>query len=696
MKQFLNLLFLFFIHTLFSQQQEIEVTNISINSKYAELGVIYLPNNEVIFTSSQKIETDKPFSKNRRRHNRELYLELFKGTIDENGDIINTSRFTKDVFNKFFEADFCFTPDFKKIYFTWNNFFNSQPKKSKPEEMPLFLFSASVDKNFKLSNIAPLRFNSNNYSIKSPVVSKDGKFLYLSSNMPNGYGGFDIYVVSILENGTHSWPKNLGAKINTSKDEMYPFVDTNNTLYFSSSGHKGKGNLDIFKSEFKNNQFSEVQDLPAPINSKFNDFYFVIDNTTNTGYFTSDRQPGKGNVDIYAFKNKEIVCKQLITGKILNNESKKLLNDVHISLYQDNVLKETQTVSNSFEFEVNCNKSYKIVAEKENFILAEIDINTSDADKINITEILELTPIKCDQFINLEVFNSESKQLLNNTTISLYQNNTLKETKLINGIFKFELKCNETYKIIAEKENFKPAEIIINTDNVDDLKISKTLNLTPIKCNQLITGIVLDKNTNKPLPNSIITFYKTDALIDSIQVNSEGTFKYPLKCKTNYKITASHENYISNSFQLLTSEKHNLELTKKILLDTSLEFVTIRKVKMIKTNPIYFDLDQAKIRPDAAKELDKVVAVLLKYPTIKLKIKSHTDSRAPDNYNMILSNKRATSTINYIISKGINPARISGRGYGETELVNKCSNGVKCTNTEHQLNRRTEFIVIDE
>ena len=94
--------------------------------------------------------------------------------------------------------------------------------------------------------------------------------------------------------------------------------------------------------------------------------------------------------------------------------------------------------------------------------------------------------------------------------------------------------------------------------------------------------------------------------------------------------------------------------------------------------------------------LDKVINILIKYPTIKLEIKSHTDSRAPDNYNMNLSDKRAKSTIRYIINSGIDPNRISGRGYGESELINKCKNGVKCSEDEHQLNRRTEFIVIDE
>ena len=117
---------------------------------------------------------------------------------------------------------------------------------------------------------------------------------------------------------------------------------------------------------------------------------------------------------------------------------------------------------------------------------------------------------------------------------------------------------------------------------------------------------------------------------------------------------------------------------------------------MIKTKPIYFNLNESKVREDAARELNKVVAIMKRYPEIKVELNSHTDSRAPDDYNMRLSQERASASIAYIISQGIDESRIFGRGYGETRLKNKCSNGVKCSESEHQKNRRTEFIVINE
>lgn len=117
--------------------------------------------------------------------------------------------------------------------------------------------------------------------------------------------------------------------------------------------------------------------------------------------------------------------------------------------------------------------------------------------------------------------------------------------------------------------------------------------------------------------------------------------------------------------------------------------------KVLKLNPIYFDLDKHNIRPDAALELAKVVEVLKDYPRMKIDIRSHTDSRASDAYNLKLSERRAKSTAEWIIEQGIEASRITYKGYGETQLVNKCVNGVKCSEEEHEENRRSEFIVLE-
>ena len=141
---------------------------------------------------------------------------------------------------------------------------------------------------------------------------------------------------------------------------------------------------------------------------------------------------------------------------------------------------------------------------------------------------------------------------------------------------------------------------------------------------------------------------------------------------------------------------YGLEKEKELVVDLNIGLKPIEDVVILADlNTIYFDLDKYNIRPDAALELDKVVALMQKYPGMVIRLESHTDSRAPDQYNIVLSNNRAKSTNDYIVSGGIAAERITKyEGFGETQLVNKCTNDVKCSEEEHQWNRRTEFIII--
>ena len=152
-------------------------------------------------------------------------------------------------------------------------------------------------------------------------------------------------------------------------------------------------------------------------------------------------------------------------------------------------------------------------------------------------------------------------------------------------------------------------------------------------------------------------------------------------------------NFVADEQKLATENKIGITTTK-LQLSLSDEFKVENGNLLININPIYFDLNKSNIRPDAALELDKVVAIMKKYPNVIIESGSHTDSRGSDLYNEKLSDRRAKSTVKYIVSKGISPNRISGKGYGETKPVNKCVNGVWCNEQTHQLNRRTEFLIV--
>ena len=204
-----------------------------------------------------------------------------------------------------------------------------------------------------------------------------------------------------------------------------------------------------------------------------------------------------------------------------------------------------------------------------------------------------------------------------------------------------------------------------------------------------LEGKVFDKQTNEPLANAIVSLTKQDGNTLKTSTTDDGSFKFNLDEESDYAIEAGKTNYRTAAGEPLTTKGLTESTTLK--RDMFLEAIVIGKA--IKLENIYYDFDKSDIRPDAAVELDKLVTIMKENPTIWIELGSHTDSRGNDQYNQWLSQSRANSAVQYIIDRGVDKSRISAKGYGESMLVNNCSNGVKCSAADHQLNRRTEFII---
>ncbi|RZA00454.1 MAG: flagellar motor protein MotB [Sphingobacteriaceae bacterium] len=202
-----------------------------------------------------------------------------------------------------------------------------------------------------------------------------------------------------------------------------------------------------------------------------------------------------------------------------------------------------------------------------------------------------------------------------------------------------------------------------------------------------LEGVALDKTTGKPLPGTIVSISKADGSIISVQTDTLGRYKFELESDTEYIIKGVKTDFRNAE----TAEISSVDITKSTVLKKDLYLESIVINKEIKLENIYYDLDKSQIRKDAAVELDKLVKMMKENPSIWIEIGSHTDSRANDNYNMKLSQARADAAVNYIVSHGIDKLRITAKGYGETRLLNGCTNGKNCSDEQHQLNRRTEF-----
>ena len=217
-------------------------------------------------------------------------------------------------------------------------------------------------------------------------------------------------------------------------------------------------------------------------------------------------------------------------------------------------------------------------------------------------------------------------------------------------------------------------------------------------CTQNITGITRDVKTDVILPQSTVELRNiANEVVATVQSDSAGRYSFPdVDCNSSYIVRANNENYEPAEAVITTGSVLGAVISRDPYLKPPLAVeIGDDLAKTLELNPIYFDYDKFNIRRDAALELEKIIAVMKEYPNLKIDVRSHTDSRAPDGYNMTLSQNRNLSTIRYIINKGgISTSRLTGRGYGETQLTNACGNGIECNEAEHQLNRRSEFIVI--
>lgn len=519
MKQQLFILIIALNSVIFAQDKyTYELKNLQINSEYSDFGASFF-GDKLIYASTKKGSGNTAAN---WKENKQPFSDLYQATIGEDGELSNEFRFLDQINSKYHEGTAAVSKDLKTIYFTRNNYYNNKKLFDNTYTVNLGIYISKLADDGQWSEPVPMFFNNKNYSNSHPTISADGKKLYFVSDMPGGYGKSDIYFVDILPNGDYGKPINIGNKINTSGKECFPFISAENILYFSSDGRTGQGQLDIFESKIVGDQFTEPKPLAIPINGPKDDFAFIIKN--NKGYFSSNREGGKGDDDLYYFEYKKVTCNEIIEGKVVETNTKAKLTGAQVELYDEynTVLKTVITDENaSYVFKVECNKNYTVKASNNGYI--------------------------------------------------------------------------ETLKTVA--------------------------------------------TTNKNM----------------------------LKNTLNIELTAVKE-----------------------------EFVKEKEKVMIKINPIYFDLNSSSIRKDAEDELKKVVDIMIKYPDITIECGSHTDARANEQYNLWLSEKRVKQTIKYIVGKGISPDRISGKGYGETQLINNCSNGVRCSEKEHQLNRRTEFVVIQK
>lgn len=490
-----------YLNELLNSEPKYKAESLSgVNSEYSDFGG-FIQGDDFYFASGRNTKR-KTYG-----WNDQPYLDIYKAKIV--GDNIQDAQVIKgDVNTKYHESSVSISPDGNRMYFDRNDYFRGKYKKGEDGVNRIHIYYAeNVNGDWK--DVQEVPFNSRNHSTGHPAVSPDGKWLYYSSERPESLETSDIYRVAINADGGFGEPEALANHINTEGKEVFPFVDNEGTLYFSSDGHPGMGGLDVFYAKAEGNSFGEVKNMGPAVNSSSDDFAFHYNTEDKKGFVSSDRASS------------------------------------------------------------------------------------------SVDNIYSVTPIEiCETILAVNVKDSKTKEALRNAKVNLY-----------------------------------------------------------------------DANNN---------------LVATKTSDSKGQVKFDADCEIEYFIAASIDDYEDNSIAYAPTKEDIVE--QDLLLD---RIIVEDKIVI---NMIHFDFDKSEIKPEAALELDRVVAVMKKHKDMVIKVEAHTDSRGNAKYNLGLSDRRAQSTVQYIIGQGIDASRVSGEGLGESKPEVDC--GANCTEEDHATNRRSDFIIV--
>ncbi|MCB0542313.1 MAG: OmpA family protein, partial [Saprospiraceae bacterium] len=467
-----------------------------------------------------------------------------------------------------------------------------------------------------------------------------------SSNRPGGIGGMDIYV-SYRVGQSWSEPVNLGAGVNSSGNEAFPFIHADNTLYYASDALEGgQGGLDLYYVIPEGTQWTKPINMGTPFNTKGDDFGLIVDLNKINGYYSTNGNGGaggdeifsfhteNGNLDDYLLQNKRVPDRDLDVKIVVTDKA----SGAPVSLAAVQLL----------NYDAN------------NVIGRDEEGNMITIQNVDGQDIMKAVPP--DKGINGE---TDSK-----------------------GRFLTEVKPGN-YVISASKKGYQTKQIRVQMSkpgNEVAIQIEKAPTAGKLQWNPSVFNYV----TNAPLAGAVMVLTnKTTNEKDTVITDANGMVDHYLNPNTKYKLELYQANRLVGSTEIDTEGWLPNQLTMQ-----NISVAPLLPGSVIELPNIYYNFNDATLRPDARKDLDLLVALMKQHPSIKVELASHTDCRGNDQYNQQLSQRRANGVVDYLESQGITRARLRPVGYGESEPRNKCRDGVTCTEQEHARNRRTEVRIL--
>jgi len=716
------------VPTLLTQTYEVKSLP-KLNSKSSDFGpTLYY--NDLIFSSSRSVAVEK---QGKVAWTNDAFNQHYLAVDDGEANVISQCL-RSYIGNDINDAPMCYLPAIDMVAITSNNFMDGiRHVAGSGLMMDIYLYNIKSKKEWDPNTEKFFTFNATvdtkkPFSTGHPCLTNNGTTLYFSSNKPGGYGGYDIYVSYRTATGW-TFPKNLGHPINSPGNEMTPFVDVNERMYFSSDWHHGYGGMDVFTANRYSYGWGSVENMGSQVNSAGDDMYFVFNTKKRLGYFTSNRVGGKGNEDIYkVIQKKAIPIRQSLSLAV----GDKFVLDDHYFRPGDGTI---QNVGSAQLFNI-----LQRLSDNPSMII-QINGYTDAAGTANNNLILSKN--RASSLANYFISKGINRSRIKNTGYG--------ESFLVN-------KCKDNVVCTPEEhaQNRRIEIFAVGTMTKDGVA-SITYDAAPApNADKVAAEEVAAARASNPATKS--TYVRKPrrkshyAIGDKIEVASvfyeHGKSRIDERKSPGLKqlleVLKEHKHVVIEvgaHTDASGSAKYNAELSEKRaqavkkylekkgisssrlkakgygeskLLNKCKDGVRCSKDEhaqnrrtefkvvgqkgfkvgdVIKVDNINYELNKSKLDMKKSRGLAEIIQ-LLKANKLSVEIRSHTDSKGSSKYNLELSQKRAKAVYDYLVKSGINKHTLKYKGYGESMPTNKCKDGVRCSDSDHAKNRRTDFKVI--
>jgi len=656
------------IQRFFSDSANYTIRNLPVNTDGNDFGAAWYEKGIVYTASKQHVSRSRQHSWTGESFTNLYYAD---STVSAKTD---AKAFTSDIQRKLNNGPASFTSDNKKVYNTVNTEKVSDANK---DTYKLYIIESTYDGK-RWSKPLEFVYNNAQYNVAHPAISPDGNRLYFSSDMPDGEGGMDIYYSDRSNANTWSKPVNLGKAVNTPGNEVFPFVHADGILYFASNGHEGLGGLDVYATQQSATGWASPINIGYPVNTRYDDFGLILNNERDYGYFSSNRPGGKGGDDIYHFSFKP----NYLTITVVDGVTALPVPQAKIFVL-DKTANKTVTrqadEQGKLTIPVQACRTLEVAAAKEGYPTNQPKAYQITCGKV-VTDNLEVT--LANPRLMVEVADKATGKALPGVSIELREAQTQRviasgDVQKFAGVIK---PCTD-YVVTATRTGMPPVTSNFKSScTPKDETVKLSMGLPPPDPN-FVGGTVIEQGTTHMLDSVTAVVYDVNNQpLTTITTASDGSFSLA-GFKNVGRLAFFRQGYFSVT-KVIAGEANR----KNIVV----EMPRLVMDKVIQLDGILYDVGKFNIRADAARVLDNVVKVMHENSTLEIELSAHTDARGNDETNLALSDKRAKAAAAYIVSKGISDSRIKGKGYGESQLKNKCTNGVKCTEQAHQQNRRTE------